>query len=243
IHGDGDKRALIKETLAKKFIKESEVDIEEIYNYLNGQRFLSEGGAGFDYSRTKMSEFFMTFSLLAGTHHSQDPSLFSRFIKYPVQVYLDIDFLTLVFGSKYNFLYEGEKGESKSGYMKRVKGAELYCHFVDTFSPELAAVPFSKRGYYSAREYVGDSMLVLLLKRAKRYWFNRTKGPVNFTLGRWMADYVNKEFTNIDTHADVAKLFDIEKVKNSLSTNVHQSKEQYWRKYTDIIWMHRLIKK
>ncbi|MCP4154760.1 MAG: hypothetical protein GY757_43970, partial [bacterium] len=88
IHGDGDKRALIKETLAKKFIKESEVDIEEIYNYLNGQRFLSKSDAGCDYSRAKMSEFFMTFSLLAGTHHSQDPNLLSHFIKYPVQVYL-----------------------------------------------------------------------------------------------------------------------------------------------------------
>ncbi|MCP5104678.1 MAG: hypothetical protein GY950_14940 [bacterium] len=232
---DGDKKALIAETLGQKFIKPGAVDPEAVFSILKNQPFLED---------SENKEFLMTFLLLAGTHHAQDPNLFGHFVKYPVPIYLDIDFLTLIFASKYNFLYKSRHDDAAyKKYLKRVKGAELYCRFIYQFSPLLAKIPFAKKGYYSAREYVKNAAPALMLKRMKRFMLNPPQGPANFALGRWMQDYVKWQLKHVSNHPVTTEIYDIDKAKHQLNINNPPPFEKDWRKYTNIIRTHLAVKK
>ncbi len=243
----GDKRQLLAETMKNRFIRPEAVDMEHIYEILKNQRFLGGGAEALEDGSagdTATREFFLTLLLLAGVHHPQDPNLFAHYVKYPVPIYLDIDFLYMIFSSQYNFL-QGAGQEEKGGgnVLKRVKGAELYCYFVDAFSPELAAIPFAKRGYYSAREFVKNPTTLLVMKRAKRYWLNRGKGPVNFELGGWIEDFAKWQLRRMEGDDATPRIFDLNRAKQQLNNRPHLKKETYWRPFTDIIWNHMAVKK
>lgn len=233
----GDKRLLIRESLREKFLRHRPGLEEEVFDLLSRQ-------PGFDEGRElKIREFYLTLQLLAGVHHAQDPKLSGYFVRYPVAVYLDIDFLYLVFSSPFNFLRGVKPEDGKMQYyVDRVKGAELYCYFVEAFSPEIARVPFAKQGHYSAREFVRDSTFVLMAKRAARKFFAPIKGPTNFRLGKWMEDYVRWRLNRLEGDTLTPSLFDLPRAKDLLKSAVHRTKEDYWRKYTDIVGVHLSIR-
>lgn len=238
LHEEGDKHELIRSTLEEKFIKSPSVDTERIYGILTEQPYFNDST-----ETVKMKEFFLNFLLLAGIHHSQDLHLFGHFVKYPVPLYLDIDFLYLIFRSPYNFLYGSDyTGGGYKTYLKRVKGAELYCKFIDAFSPVLAGIPFAKKGYYSAHEYVKDGTALLTAKRMKRYLLNHRETPVNFAMGGWMADYVKWQLNRVGKDTVTAGIFDIEEAKRQLIAAVPPPYEKDWRRYTDIIWTQLAVK-
>ncbi len=237
IQENGDKKRLIQEVLSNRFIKSSNVDIDEVYEILSSQTYFDPK------KEVEMKEFYMTFQLLAGNHHSQDPNLFSHYNPVPLSIYLDIDFLHLIFSSEYNFLaYNKDSGNKFKKYMNRIKGAELYCHFIEAFSPELAKIPFAKQGYYTALEYVKDPTALLVLKRAKRKFFNRSKGPVNFNLGKWIEDYVSRSLSQIEEDCITQSVYDIPRSIKQLNSQIHSDQEKYWRKFTEITWTHLNVK-
>lgn len=236
----GDKKQLINDSLDKKFLKwrELDTDVDAVYDILKTQRYFQEE------HDLKLNEFFMTILLLAGVHHAQDPNLFSHYIKYPVPVYMDIDFLDLVFRSRYNFLHiAAQPGGKMTRLMNRLKGAELYCHFIDAYSPELANIPFAKRGFYTPREYVKHSPAMFAAKRTKRRYLNKIKGPVNFGLGKWMEDFVRWRLNSREGDTLTPTLYDIPGAKAALNDSLHPDKEFYWRKFTDITWTQLAIKR
>lgn len=238
LHGQGDKRELIRDTLEERFLGPPTVDTDRIYDVLAAQPYFNDSTESL-----KVREFFLTFLLLAGTHHSQDLHLFGHFIKYPVPVYLDIDFLHLIFRSRFNFLNGADNpGSRYKKYMKRIKGAELYCEFIENFSPVLAGIPFAKKGYYSAHEYVTNSTPLLTAKRVKRYALNRRETPANFALGAWMADFTKWQLNRVGKDSPAAGVFDMEKAKHRLNAVPPPPYEKDWRRYTDIIWLHLATK-
>ena len=213
----GDKNSLIEEILDKNFIKKSNLDLDNILEILKNQRYFGKD--------IKRNQFFITYLLSAGLHHSQDPNLFNYYIKYPVPIYIDIDFLNLAFNSKYNFLHKSDHSISD-----RIKSHGLYCNLISILAPQLLDIPFAKRGFYSTREYLDNSFLILTIKRMIRYYFKK-KYPVNFSLDKWMYEYVkNKLF--IREFEVIYNIHNIDLIREKFNSNTHKKNEAYWQKYT-----------
>ena len=175
---------------------------------------------------------------MACLSHAQDINLFRYYKRYPLPVYLDIDFLQLIFASGYNFMYQ--KGLLGS-YRRRIKGHELYCRLIHRLSPLLTTVPLNKRGYYTPKEAVKDPRWVFLGKRLFREMTARQKYPVNFSLDDWMKQYADIQLEILRGSGLIRNFINVEALIKQFNNNNHKTYEKYWRKFTNPIFFGKLF--
>ncbi|MCK5059331.1 MAG: hypothetical protein KAT34_21965 [Candidatus Aminicenantes bacterium] len=223
-------KKLIISYLEKNFIKVDNIDIDRLIKILLNQKF--------SYAELKMNEFYLTFLILAGNYHAQGPNLFGYYKKYPVPIYIDIDFLELIFGSNYNFMSANNRPGS---YIKRIKNHELYCFLINRLSPKLANIPLAKRGYYTPKEFVEDNSFSFLAKRVVRKKFAGHKYPVNFSLDDWMKNYVGSQLKILRNSEIINNFINVEDILNRFNNNKHRTYEKYWRKFTNPIFFYKLF--
>jgi len=230
INGKLKREQLIISYLKKNFFKIDNIDIDRIAKILSNQRFSS--------NEPRLNEFFFTFLIASGVHHAQELNLLGHYKKYPVPIYLDIDFLRLIFGSKYNFMFSGDL---LGGYIKPITSHGLYCHLIYRLSPLLAGIPLFKRGYYTPKEFVEDNRLIFIAKRLMRKIFSRQKYPVNFSLDDWMKNYTANEIEILQNSNIIRDIINVEELRKCFNKNNHKTYEKYWRKYTNPIFFSKLF--
>ncbi|UCH92178.1 MAG: hypothetical protein JSV88_18020 [Candidatus Aminicenantes bacterium] len=224
------RKELIINYLEKCFLNLDNVDINRITKILSRQKFSGVG--------RRMNEFFLTFLISADNHHAQDLNLFSNYKKYPVPIYLDFDFLELIFGSKFNFFYSKS---SHHNYINRINSHELYCHLIYQLFPRLASIPLAKIGYYTPKELVEDNRSIFLGKRVVRRIFANQKYPVNFSLDEWMKIYVGNQLEIMQNSEIISNIINIKDLIKQFNNNNHRTYEKYWRKFTNPIFFSKLI--
>jgi len=224
------RKGLIIRYLDKNFLKVDNIDVDKIANILSNQKF-----SGIEH---RMNEFFLTFLVAAGLYHAQDMNLFGNYKRYPVPVYLDVDFLRLIFGSKYNFMYSNVLF---GNYIKRIHSHELYCHLIYQLFPRLASIPLARQGYYTPKEFVEDNRLIFLAKRLIRKTFTGHQYPVNFSLDDWMKRYVGNQLKIIRSSEIIRNFMNVEDILNRFKNNDHKTNEKYWRKFTNPIFFSKLF--
>lgn len=231
IDNDSKRMFLLKDKLSTSYIKENNINIEKLFYILKKQPFSSKF--------VGINEFYVTFYIIAFAHQSQDVNLFNKFFNYSIPIFMDIDFIENIFTSKYNFM---KNIRSRSNIINRAKSHKLYCEIISRLSPEISEIELFKKGSYSPSEYINNNIFQLLVIRSIRLFSEkRKKIKVNFTLDKWMEEYVNQEITELNNSDILREIIDIDKLTNDFQNEKHRTDEKYWRKYSNIIWINKLI--
>lgn len=173
-------------------------------------------------------EFYYLFYVVGSTHDWQDSNVFASKIKYVVNPFMDIDFLELLFSSKFSML---QKNNSEDGFITKLSYPELAVNITHILCPVLSDIPYAKKGFYTNNEYLGNKILYLL-KRLIRYRIKKTY-PQNFPYNNWMKDFVVEEISNLSL--ELSSIFSLEMLKENFNSSTYLPTEGYWHKFTNPI--------
>ena len=218
---------LIKETLIENFIDIKKIDLDEIKSILLKQDYFGDS--------YKKNEFHILFHLTASIHDVQDIEIYSNYVKFPVPIFMDIDYLNLLFSTKYNMMH---KNNTSKNPLNRLDIPYLNSHIIYYLNEELSKIPFNYQ--YSPYEYVKQGKIIYFLKRVYRRLFTKVMPPT-YPYDEWYAKYLLNEFSEIPDK--FLELFDFKKMKKSLNYGAHKKNEGYWQKYTNILGVYKYLNK
>lgn len=221
---------LISDIFSRKFIKADESSSQETLSFVHSLPYFSED--------SHKNHFLFSYLVKGETHHVQDVNLFSQYVPYSIPIYLDLDYLELLFTSKFNFLFK--KNESRNP-LTRINYYRFYAEMIRYLYPPLGSLPLAKQGYYTPDEYLANK-LVYITKRLYRHFLTEQKYSPNFQLGQWMNEFVEQSIPIIN-NSEISSLIDIENYLSAFhSVGQKTDKEAYWQKFTDIIMADKILR-
>ncbi len=225
-----DRTSLIRKYLNNHYFNLDAIDENYIQEFCCKLPFLDAGNKD-------RRDFSLQFYIAAYVHHLADIFIYMKYLRFPVPIFLDIDFLELLFGSKFNFL---NMDNSSKNPIKRFKMFELNMNIQNILAPELSHLHFAKKGSYNTKEFLGNKYS-LLSKRIIRKMKSKSF-PSSFSLGSWLKEYVGTQFDDIN-NMTIESIYDIKKAKIELNNGNHTYTESTWHKFTDIVMLNLLLKK
>jgi len=229
VNNEKDK-LVIRDIYSKKFIKADDKLIEKTESFIHSLPYFSDG--------ENLNHFLFTYMVEGEIHHVQDVNLFSHFVPYSIPIYLDLDYLELLYSSKFSFLFKNNKSRNP---LVRINFHRFYAEMVRNIYPSLGSFPLAKQGYYTPDEYLSNK-LVYISKRLIRHFMTEQKFSPNFQLGPWMKDFVEQSVPAISS-SEISGLIDIEAYKSALqSTTQQDNKEFFWQKFTDLIMADKILR-
>ena len=171
-------------------------------------------------------EFSYVFDVVGCMHDFQDTYIFAKHIPVVVNIYMDIDFLEILFSSQFSMM---QKDNSAQNQLKRMNQPELHCNIINILTPSLSSIEFAK--HYSPEEFLGNK-LIYLVKRIYRNYFGK-KYPESFPYGNWLYDYVTSMLSRLET--EIACLYDTDLGMSALENEECITMEKYWHRYTNMI--------
>jgi hypothetical protein len=224
----------IPNILASKFIRKEAIDIQAITKSLLELKTFNPS------LDKKMQHFFGMFEI-GVLHHSQDLTIAKHFINYPFAFFLDIDFLTALFSSKYNFFHQDNKS---SNLLRRYGLYELNLNVQHILFPSLDTVPFAKKGSYNTKEFLRGPLAWSAIK-ALRYFSENKKYSSTYSYDENYKDVILHglnviiEDRNSPIH-DIYNVADAAQKLKSLNTFAAESK---WHPYSNIVMHYMQSKK
>ncbi len=220
----------VEERLASYFHIPGRVTTEAISERMSGMKNLDNR-----YSRL-MKSFFGIFEI-GIPHHSQDVSLSSRYWRYPYPAFLDIEFLEVLFKSRYSFLTADDRSVN---LFKRYEHYILNMQIQHQLCPDLDNIPFGKRGSFSTREYL-QGLGSWILTKGYRYIADRSHYPPSFVYGDGYREFIDESLTEImGSGAPVSKFYETGRALSGLSQEVRLKSESAWHRYSNIVMFHIL---
>lgn len=217
----------LKDYLNRKFILSQNLDLESLLSTINSQPYMK--GSVVKRKIAALSH------ITAHLHDAQDVNLYSSAMDEVFTPFLDIDYLELVFSSKYTF---DNKEKIKNKYLKRLNNPVYASSFIKATYPPLLNFLYS--GDHKPSEVLFNKYFAALMKiyRKRRY---RAKYQPNFPLGKWMEDFVEINLPICNDYQEIRETFDVVSLMKDLKTEVHSPKEAYWLKFTNPIMMRFII--
>jgi hypothetical protein len=200
-----------------------------------GERFSEMRSLGAGLSE-KMRAFNGIFEI-GIPHHSQDVSLSAGYWDYPYPVFLDIEFLELLFRSQYSFLH---KDNNSRNLLKRHGLYSLSMQLQHLLYPGLDLVPFGKRGTYNTLEYLRGPLYWSAVK-GFRYVSDRRKYPPTFAYGEAYRSFLTGLLEQAgDSRCLTNDYFDTEKALAALKASPPMTAERHLHKFSDIVMLNML---
>ena len=168
----------------------------------------------------KGKKFIYTWNFYGAAHHSQDSNVFGHHFSYVVNPFMDIDYIELIAGS--DKWYPNSNG----GKLRRLFHSDFLVGITDSLAPELSALPYAKKGEYTADDLLGNK-LVYLVKRVVNYLTNnKKKYPRNFPMGLWLNEFCMNELLKFPDALKVIVNVDFLRKKCAERVNM-KSEEEY----------------
>ncbi|MCC7429248.1 hypothetical protein IT568_00255 [bacterium] len=223
-----DKKEIISDILSRHFVRTESVNLDALYDYFSKQKYLGND--------THTNQLYAVFEIVARLHDPQDMYLFYHHLNYVVPSFLDIEYLNLIFESKYNLLHKNFTNSNNP--LRRVDNPFYQANLLNALYPKLTEIEMAS--FYSHQEYLQNKYFCIT-KKIIREKFGRKKYPPNFILGDWFKDFVEKSLENVNDDL-TNEIFDLEKLKRVFRTTTHDNVEKYWTKYSQIINLSLLSK-
>lgn len=192
LHLDG----LITTKLLGEFWRSKSVSPQTIFENSLREKFIRSLSLPDDYSidalrefidpdiDRKLREFNYIFDAVIPLHHSQDLNYFSHHGVSVIPLFLDTDYLSLLFRSGNSFL---EKDNFLNRFEDKVNIQKFHCELIDALDPQLGTINFNY-GYNTK-----DLQRNRYYYASKRLFFkyvNKIKFENNFDYGEWFKDYL-----------------------------------------------------
>ena len=173
-------------------------------------------------------------------HHSQDIFLSATYWRYPYPVFLDTEFLEMLFRSRYNFL---DTANRKPDPFRKYNLYSLNMRIQHLLCPELDDIPFGKKGSYSTREYLRGPAYWYAV-RGYRYLADSSKYPPSFAYGKSYREFLNEGLDKTRASKSVIKdIYDIDRALIKLRQIPGLTSEKFFHRYSNIIMFHILEQK
>lgn len=174
-------------------------------------------------------------------HHAQDLTLSGNFFDYPIAFFLDIDFLSYLFQSKYSFEFADNKTKNP---FQRYKLFKFNLNIQHTLASELDDVPFAKKGTYSTKEFKRGAIYWSFVKII-RYFTDRKKFPSSYSYNDKYRGFVLGELQKIkrDDKHPIHSYYDLDKAIKHLESHEDLRQEKHWHRFTNIIMTYNQLNK
>lgn len=213
----------IKEIFNNYEIDHTNINTDFVFQYLTSLPYFNR-----DIS-IKDREFYYLFNVIGSAHDWQDSTIFASKIKYLVNPFMDIDFLEILFSSKYSMM---NKDNSADNFFKKLLYPEFVVNLTHILAPQLSNIPYAKKGFYSNNEFLSN-FTVYFMKRIWRYKL-KSHFPKNFPYQIWMKYFVQEQLKEL--HQDISSFINIENLLKNLDLETGISTEEgYWHKFTNPI--------
>lgn len=208
--------------LDSKRIRAENVDIDDLLRYLAAEPFMN--------GDVVWRKFHSLSHITAHLHDAQDVNLYREYMDEVYTPFLDIDYLELIFSSRYTF---NNKEEVKNKYLRRIENP-IYCsQFLETTFKPLTKYKYV--GEHKPSEVLTNKYSAAILK-AIRQKITKPK-PANFPLGVWMEQFVEMNLPLCKDNEAINAVFDIDALMVDYRNERHFPAESYWLKYTNPIMM------
>lgn len=212
--------------LKNKCVNIDAINIDKLVEILSNISWLT---------RNKNLEFNALFEIAASQHHSQNDIIYSKFIPNIITPFIDIDYLELLFSSKYNFL---SKNKNIPHFLNKLRNPEFACRMQKYLDPELAKIKYANG--FSAEEYLKNPIYAAFISRERKKKLSKVK---NFPLGKWMEEYITFNLQVIlDSNTPVKQIFKIEELLKEIKTKPTGNTESFWLKFSTPVQIFRIIK-
>ncbi|MFA5647189.1 MAG: hypothetical protein WC951_02665 [Bacteroidales bacterium] len=213
--------------LQGKFIKHKNVDLNSLLSLVKSQSYMNG-------SVTKRKHAALSY-ITAHLHDAQDINLYRSAMQDVFTPFLDIDYLELIFSSKYTF---DNKERIGNKYLKKLNNPVYASNFIKaTYTPLLK---FLYSGDHKPSEVLFNKYYAAVLKIVRQRK-NRGKYKPNFPLGRWMEEFVEKNLPLCYNHKELKDTFDLDGLMVEFKKGNHNPREAYWLKFTNPIMMRFII--
>jgi hypothetical protein len=191
----------------------------------------------FSLSLDKVQRQFHGLFEIGVFHHSQDLYLAGKFFKYPVPLFLDIDFLQELFRSYYSFLHRDNKTRN---LFKRYMLYEFNLNIQHILFPTLDDIPFAKRGSYNTSEFLKSKLYWSIIK-GYRYLFEKKNFPPSFAYNTEYKKFLEKWLNEImlDRTSEINAVYDVTNALASLKNSPVLDSEKKLLPFSGIV-MHYL---
>ncbi len=215
---------LIKKHLFQNFVNPNKTDIEEIIQELSELPYFTRN--------LKHNEFYLLFHLNASNHLAQDINYYIDSGIELVLPYMDIDYLTLLFSSRFSML---NKNNTSKNQFKRLNIPDFHCKMIASIYPDLTN--FILTNGYKPSEYLMGKIPYVIARGVRGL---RSK-PIarNFSYNNWFFQYLKQSgsnFTSDHGFFDNKQFFrDLSDEKSTSETGLH--------KYTSVVMLNSFIDK
>ena len=173
-------------------------------------------------------------------HHSQDVFLSGKYWRYPYPVFLDTEFLEMLFRSRYSFL---EAAGRRPDPLRNYNLYTLNIRVQHLLYPGFDSIPFGKKGSYNPREYLRGPVYWYAL-RGYRYLTDRSKYPPSFAYGSSYREFLDEGLNRVRASQSVIKeIYDIDRALVKLRQIPGLTSEKYLHRFSNIIMFHILEQK
>lgn len=211
-----------KTILKNYFLKITEGQIEEILERVSTMTWMKEN--------RKLNKFYFLYDLIAKVHHSQDIRLFNTYVSRVVPVYLQPDYLDILFRTRYHLL------NKNNGFFSRLNNPSVYCKILKKLYPEL--LYFELSNGFTPAEYMMGLWYFIPVKIYRDH--NRSTYQPSFFYDKWFTDFIKEYSNNIDN--DIWEIYDLNKYNLELKNNTHKTNEGYWFKFSAPIYFDMIEK-
>lgn len=174
-------------------------------------------------------------------HHAQDLTLSANFFKYPIAFFLDIDFMSYLFQSKYSFKFTDNKTKNP---LRRYKLFKFNLNIQHILAAELDNIPFAKKGSYSIKEFKRGAVYWSFVKVA-RYLMDMKKFPPSYSYDDNYRSFVERELQKIksDIEHPIHSFYNIDEAIKHLELQENLRQEKHWHRFTNIIVAYNQLNK
>lgn len=177
------------------------------------------------------NKLFFLYDLVAKIHHAQDIRLYQSYVPEVVPVYLQKEYLQIIFSSRHNFL------SKKQGLLGRLRNPEFYCKLIKEIYPPLLDYPFANG--YTPREYLIGLWYYVPVKLFMDKTQKNKYSPT-FSYGKWYEEFVTEHAENISP--EIWEIYNKDRYMKAFYNNRHQSDEGYWHKFSNPIYFDLVAK-
>jgi hypothetical protein len=211
--------------LKDKCVNIEAVDTKKIMDLINNIQWLIS---------TKNLEFNALFEISASLHHSQNDLLYSKLIPNIITPFIDIDYLELLFSSRYNFL---AKNKNVPHFLNRMRNPEFACRMQKYLDPELAKIKYANG--FSANEYLKNPIYAAFVSRERKKKLYKVK---NFPLGKWMKEYITFNLQRIlESNTPIKQIFNVEELLREIKNKPTGNTESFWLKFSTPVQIFRIM--
>ena len=170
----------ISNYLGLNYFKPECCDLKKIERFIRALDFVGDS--------TNINQFHFLFRLKAHIHFAQDLNLFTNYVKQVIPIFMDIDYLQMIFNTKFNLLH---KKNLTANRLIRINAPAFSCALIESLSTKMGKIQLSKG--YSPQEYNRNKVSAAIKSRLRKK--KERKFSVNFGYQDWYATF----FSNHDS--------------------------------------------